>query len=520
MNNKLRSKGDYYYPFCLICVMPVNELRAKVYTHFGIRKFGEPVEGQVHPAIWKEISGGFAPDHPNADSRMSHNLLKVPEEHRSARTDEKKLRQIVEAIPDIQEHLDAHPQDRKAMPGIFKDAVFWHGIVAPFYWRASTGQDPKYHKLIGSAAEGIPLEMNRENAKRAAQTLADRLEAKPTGLVTLMDVGTGPGNTSRFTLQELVKELQARGQPADLSRVRVVLNDVEKSVDSVADKFAGEEFKAYGLKRENVHTMATSFFAASQVLNVPGMPKSIPWPMADEPTEKLIKSLEGRVDVLVSGASFNNLPHSSLAFRTVHALLAKGGKAHVWDWGGYDVSKKTYTQKQLDRVIHTTEGAKVTVRENIKGFWRFWLEHHGYTHAESRDETWWKRFEHYVDSKTNNYVDPLDWFTRYRPELEAHRNGRAFTTFGHANRAYRTPEDVSVSARKAGFRIDSISYPVANREGTREPANPPVTWDKPNPRFVTWQATLAKTGTGSVRRTRYAVGKFFKGFTTFFKRKR
>ncbi len=49
-------------------------------------------------------------------------------------------------------------------------------------------------------------------------------------------------------------------------------------------------------------------------------------------------------------------------------------------------------------------------------------------------------------------MDVKRFFDEHVKEMEEHRvaEGRGFTYFGHANRAYRTPEDVLNAAEKSG----------------------------------------------------------------------
>jgi len=475
-------------------VLRVKGLRELVFKHFGLEFFEEPLDKTTTPEIWAFLNNEkHVQDTPVW--RMNHNRLKLPEEHLSKIIDLKELKRIVLKQSDVETFFERNPREKKKFDEYFNEAVFWHAIKSPYYWRESTSKDSKYHSLIASAAEGVPLEMNRFAARKSAEFIRKRIDSgKP---VTVMDVGVGGGNTIRFLLQEL-RNVGVK----NAGNLKIVLNDVEPSVFEVAKKLASE-FSSLSLTEKNFVCIPTTFYAVSQVLGIKGMPKHHPWKLADENVVKVIKGLKKNVDLLVSGASFNNLPHSKLAFSTVNALLKNKGKAVIWDWGGFDVTQKIFSQKQLDRkikTIHPNESRRVTVRENIKGFWRFWLEHHGYTSAEEKDDKAWRMLEHYIDSSEK--VDVYSWFNEHVEELEALRRGRAFTYFGHANRAYRTPEDVIKVARRTGFKINQVSFPLADRSGTEDGK---IVWSEENPRFVTWFAELTKTRPAVLKKTVYII---------------
>lgn len=495
----------------------VHKLERMVQSHLGVARYESSLGENTHPAVWGVLNHA-TPEvnvaHRLGDNpirRMNHNLAKLSEEHiggeepahptfgigtaldpvADKRLYFSQVRDAVAAIPDVAQHLRSNPGDLRKLDRIVRDAFTLHQIKSPFYWKESTGVDPKYHGLIASAAEGIPLDMNRENARGAAIALNKRMNTAEGA--TLMDVGFGPGNTTRFTLEELVKLQQKTSGNADLRNVKLVLNCVEPSLKANAEKMVSE-FTAHGLKPENVTIVNGSFYAAAQALNVRGLPDKMPWDLADAPTLKALAGLKGKVDVMVSGAAFNNLPLSRVNFATIRKLLRKGGEAHVWDWGGYDTTRRAFRQKDLDRKIPTDTGSKITVRENIKGFWRFWLEHHGYT-ARAKpadapaswkpDEKMWTELETHID--TAPVVDVYKWLNENADRLEAHRGDRTFTYFGNANRAYRTPEDWQ-HARQFGFSV-MTRYPMADKDHSEATGIP---WKAPNPRFVTVKALLVK----------------------------
>ncbi|MGC8851298.1 MAG: hypothetical protein ACP5O3_03680, partial [Candidatus Micrarchaeia archaeon] len=111
--------------------------------------------------------------------------------------------------------------------------------------------------------------------------------------------------------------------------------------------------------------------------------------------------------------------------------------------------------------------------------------HHGYINPAEGDNYWWKKLENYID--TSQVVDVKRFFDEHVKEMEEHRvaEGRGFTYFGHANRAYRTPEDVLNAAEKVGLRARRVFYPLADRLETEDGK---LKWTEPNPRFVTWHA--------------------------------
>lgn len=470
-----------------------------VFNHFGLKSFEEPLDKATMPEIWAFLNNGkHTTDTPVW--RMNHNRLKRPEEHLSESIDLKELKKIVLNQLDVKTYLKENPREEKKFNEYFKEAIFWHAIKSLYYWRDSNSVDPKYHSLIASAAEGIPLEMNRFAARKGAVFLKKRIESGKQ--VMVMDVGVGAGNTIRFLLQEL-----RNAGVKKTTNLKIVLNDVEPSIFDVAKKLASE-FSDLSVTEKNFAFVPTTFYAVSQVLGVKGMPEKQLWKLAKADAASTIKDLKGNVDLLVSGASFNNFPHSNLAFSSANALLKYGGKAMLWDWGGFDITQKSFSQKQLAREIKTinpTELRGVTVRENIKGFWRFWLEHHGYTSAQEKDAAAWRKLEKYIDSAP--LVDVYDWFNQHADELEdEHRCGRAFTYFGHANRAYRTPEDVIKVSRKTGFKINQVSYPLADRGWTEDGK---IIWREVNPRFVTWFADLTKTRPAALKKVVYKAGQFF-----------
>ena len=468
------------------------ELREMVFRVMGAGDFETPLEKAAHPAVWAYLNSGYH-DAETPILHMNHNRLKLPEEHLQKHFSLKKLKEIVLEIPEIQRHLKERPEEKKEFNGVFQDAVFFHQVKSPFYWKKAGGDE--YLKNISAAAEGVPQDMNEHNAETAAETAHQLLLKRKKGFVTILDVGTGTGGT----IIPVLRKLAAR-HPDALSRTRVVLNCVQPNLKEVKEKL-----EDLGVSWKNVVLVPTTFYAFSQAMGVRGMPEEHPWPFADSETLRKIKGMKGKIDVIVSGATLNNLPRSSLAFDTLYALLSKGGRALLWDWGAFDLAKKEYSKKELNRDIKTIGRKRVTVGDNIKGFWRFWLYHHGYIDPKKFDNKAWEKFEHYFNSSPK--IDVYGWFEKNFSELEKLRGNRDFTTMGFANRAYRTPEDVARAASHAGFKVNEISFPLASHG---QSGDAKFNWIKPNPRFVTWHADLQKTSSGGFKHAFYSVAKALK----------
>ena len=471
-------------------VIGVGRLRRLVYGAMGVTDFKTPLEKAAHPAVLKYLNPFHEIDTPL--SRMNHNPLKLPEEHLGKQFGVTGLKWVVLKVPEISAFLRKHPAALSYFNKIFEDAVFFHQVKSPFYWRQAGGTG--YLKTITASAEGIPAEMNANNARLAAEDVIIKTFPPKNKTVTLLDVGTGAGGTILPVLERLKQYHYA--SPEVFGKLKIYLNCLQPNLDEVKEKIA-----AYGVKKENIITVPTTFYAFSQAMGVRGMPKIHPWQFADAEQFHELHKLRGKVDIIISGASMNNLPRSKLAFDTLHALLKPKGKAFLWDWGGFDLAKKAYSQKELDRTVQTTGGTPVSVRDNIKGFWRFWLYHHGYIDPEKGDEKAWNKLEHYIN--TAKQVNVLDWFNNNYLMLEnRHRKNRDFTELGNANRAYRTPEDVANAAKRSGFKITKITYPLAGKTETRDGK---TKWTEPNPRFVTWQAVLEKPNQGLFKRAVYRI---------------
>lgn len=454
-----------------------------VFKSLGVLDFdGQLSHKTVAAGVWRALNNNHPPDpkYKYAETpvtRMNHNLLKLPEEvFESDRRDELEgIKAAVRNAAEVKSFLLNHPDQQGRLDSVIGHALELHRIKSPFYWRESTTADPRYHKSIYTEAQNLPLEMNRYNARQLADFANARLNAGKEGF-TIMDVGTGGGNTIRFALEEI-----RRLNPEHMRKITVVLNDIEDaSINRVAESLT----KDFGVNR--VITVPSTFYAFAQGLGMNGMPRA--WRMADDSTYKDIENLRGKVDAFTSFASFNNLPHSGLVFRTVHELLHKGGRAFIGDWSGYDVTKRSFSQRELDREIRQFRGnSRVTVRDNVKGIWWFWLHHHGYTELKTGQTRWWNRLERYIDRSPN--VNVLDWFNRNHPKMEAERvkRQRKYTFFGYANRAYRTPEMVVDAAKKAGLAVHYAGYPMANATSSGD-----IKFAEFNPRFATWHAVLVK----------------------------
>jgi SAM-dependent methyltransferase len=467
---------------------PVAELRKLVYGAMGVTDFETPTKRATHPLVWRYLNPFHDIDTPL--SRMNHNPLKLPEEHLEKHFSVTGLKRVVRSVPEISAFLRKNLAARRSFDKVFQDAVFFHQVKSPDYWKES--DETRYLTRITQSAEGVPAEMNEHNARLAAEELLVRTFPNKNKTVTVLDLGTGAGGTIIPVLERLKQHHHIA--PEFIEKLKIYLNCLQPHLEDVKARLV-----ELGLREENVVFVPTTFYAFSQAMGVKGMPETHPWPFADAKQLHELQQLRGNVDVIISGASMNNLPRSKLAFDTLHALLKVGGKAFLWDWGGFDLAKKQYSQKELDRVVRTTHGAHVTVRDNIKGFWRFWLNHHGYIDQEQNDERAWNELEKHIDNA--EIVNVLGWFNKNYPALERYRNGRVITKLGHANRAYRTPEDVALAAKRAGFKIREISYPLADKVDKDEKPF----WKKPNPRFVTWQAILEKPKQGVFKRFFYNI---------------
>ncbi|MBI5229172.1 methyltransferase domain-containing protein [Candidatus Micrarchaeota archaeon] len=465
-----------------------GSLEQVVFKTIGVDDFNSPVNHTtIKPHIWTALNNNRA-DEPRYKysvkpiTRMNHNLLKLPVEvfEEGRQQDLEKIFNAIKQSRETREYLAEHPEESERLNSVVMHAIDLLRIKSPFYWRDSTKQDATYHKAIYIEAQNLPLEMNRHNARTLARFAVKRMAAGQKEF-TIMDMGTGGGNTIRFALEE-IRKLNS----VYLARINVVLNDIELSVNEVSEKIKQE----FGVK--NVMVIPTTFYVFPQALELKGMFPA--WKMAAENDYRRIAFLRGKVDAFTSFASFNNIPHSNLAFQTIFELLRPGGRAFLGDWGGYDITQRKFTQRELNRRIRAR--GNITVRDNIKGFWWFWLHHHGFTQIgrdsqgrESRQLKWWRKLEKHID--TAKEVDVLDWFNRNHPRLEAERvkRKRKYTFFGYANRAYRTPEMVRKSAKQAGLRELYLGYPAANRTGTEDCQ---IIFEKHNPRFVTWFGVFEK----------------------------
>lgn len=459
-------------------------LEHAVFKTLGVVDFDSPVNHTtVHPAVWSALNNG----HPDVSSykyagtpitRMNHDLLKLPSEvfEDGRREDLEKIVGAIKQTREVKAYLTQNPGEKERLDEVIAHALDLFRVKSPYYWRDSTTADPTYHKSIYLEAQNLPLEMNRHNARQLAAFAHEKLSGGQKEF-TIMDVGTGGGNTIRFALEE-IRALD----PEHLGKVNVVLNDIETSVSDVGKKLKAD----FGVK--SVTVVPTTFYALPQTLGLKGMFPA--WKMAADGDYEKIARLKGKVDAFTSFASLNNIPHSGLAFQTISALLRKGGRAFVGDWSGYDTTQRKFTQKQLDRKIPVDGG--VTVRKNIKGFWWFWLHHHGYIDLPTRQAKqlkWWDKLENYID--TSPQVDVLDWFNKNHPKMEAERikRRRKFTFFGYANRAYRTPEMVRDAAANAGLVERYLGYPMAGKKQTEDGK---ITFEPHNPRFVTWSGIFEK----------------------------
>ncbi|MFH1780043.1 MAG: hypothetical protein ABH803_02775 [Candidatus Micrarchaeota archaeon] len=457
-----------------------NSLESVVFKVMGTTDFETPLDHTtVHPKVWRVINNnrpeGIHKHGANPPGRMNHNILKLPVDvFEGKRKNELDLiKKTIKKTKEVKEYLEINPEEKKSLNRVINHAIFLHTLKSPYYWRTSLTADPKYHKSIYTEAQNIPAEMNRHNARELAKFAHEKLSAGQKEFI-FMDTGTGLGTTTRFVLEEIQKI-----NPDHLKKITVVLNDIDKkTLTQVGDKLKQD----FGVKLE---LLPSTFYVAIQALKTKGMKEA--WRMADEEVYEKMQKLKGRLDAYTSFASWNNLPHSEIAFKTVKALLKKGGKAFLGDWGGYDITQKEFTQNELDRKINA-EG-NVTVRKNIKGFWWFWLHHHGCIDLNTNQQKWWRKLERHID--TADKVNVLNWFNSNYKKMEAERKkrGRKYTFFGYANRAYRTPEMVRNAAVKAGLKVKYVGYPLANKKTTE---NGSITYEPHNPRFVTWHAILEK----------------------------
>ncbi len=169
-------------------------------------------------------------------------------------------------------------------------------------------------RILG-AYGGKPSEANQMNAVDVFFELRDRIAQN--GHAIIADLGPGSGATIKPILEPLTAE--------ERKKVTVVLVDAMKeAVDEKAMQAAIKSGK-----------VASDIPSAEKVVKDFGVKEIIPLHTAFDDMGKHpdFKALEGKVDVIVSGAAIHHNQSVDATFAAVAKMLKPRGLLSIWDWG-------------------------------------------------------------------------------------------------------------------------------------------------------------------------------------------
>jgi SAM-dependent methyltransferase len=236
--------------------------------------------------------------------RYMSNWVNIPRIARQLMTDH-----LIRSIPEISE-IFSYRDNREMRDEIILDALCTIGSESyTDEWEAQ-----KSHEQLDDVIESstnITALANRLLVEGLRRPIADyfNLSPNPEMQYTLMDIGPGTGNTS-VALFQILREMARRN---------VITREIDHKVSVIL-----YDVSPYGLDRTEQRLKPFERFIAS-IHKIQGN-------MGKIRQCKELGRYQGRVNLILAGASLihNTDPHS--LFSSLYDLLPREGRIHIWDW--------------------------------------------------------------------------------------------------------------------------------------------------------------------------------------------
>ncbi|MBI4738069.1 class I SAM-dependent methyltransferase [Candidatus Woesearchaeota archaeon] len=216
-------------------------------------------------------------------------------------------RGVFEGFPEIQ-NIFLYGDHRKLRDRLVLDALCTIGTESyNDEWKALESYD-QLEGVIESSTN-IPAKANKLLANCLRYQFADFFRRQSPSPYTILDVGPGTGNTSVAVFESL-KQMREKGilPPNYTNRARVILYDLQpRALDHTTQRLKSyDEF-------------------IKEIVRIQGN-------IGELRKSEELRRYEGRVDVIIAGASLIHNTDPYALFGALHDVLSHNGSIYVWDW--------------------------------------------------------------------------------------------------------------------------------------------------------------------------------------------
>ncbi len=409
-----------------------RQLRGAVYKTLGISR-AMPTLTATNKQVLRSLHPTF--DRRDAMYSVAHDFSILPAVSRAQFVDMPKVRAVLMQDPKIKRLIEIHPKLEVIFDRVVEQALTDRGFKRTAELWMKRKAIARGIKTIDARAKGYSERMNLEMGKVGSALVSG--EAAP----VIFDVGTGAGSTIISVVGGMPRSQRANA--------KVVISDVIPTALRAVKK----HLVGMGVKPENVVIFPVGFnHVCSTLRTMPRQPflKKSP----GYGYKKRVLSLTGKIDLVVSGATFNCFPGLKGILRGTKRLLKNGGRVAIWDWAGIETTARGLTKAQLDRRLFVTEGNAPSGRENLLAFSQYWLR--SYIVDDAKLAEAFARLE--KDVATAKGFDFIEWAGRNQGLFE--KDWKKIEGKGRRQRGYRTTGQFAADMRRAGFAVERVFFPL------------------------------------------------------------
>jgi hypothetical protein len=420
-----------------------RQLQREIYRELGLSR-GKPTLTATNQRILRILHPTF--DQKKAMYSIAHDFSILPAGSRPKFVEMKKVNEILMQNPRIKQIVETHPRLGQALPSMVESTLSHRGFKRTTELWMKRNAIKAGIKTIDDRAKGYSERMNLKMGEVGSQLVK--------GLATpvILDIGTGAGSTIISIVNKMPPEQRANAKIVISDVITTGLKDVKKYLASM------------GVKPENVIVLPTGFNHVATMLRTmkrqPFLKKE-----SDYMFKKKLFSLLGKVDLVVSGATFNCFPEAKGILRAAKKLMKKGGSVAIWDWAGIETAAKALTKKQLTQKLFVTEGKAPTGRENFLAFSQYWLR--SYILDERKLAEAFERLER--DLRKSQRFDFINWAKRNQDLFE--KDWKKIEGKGRRQRGYRTTGQLAADMNATGLEVERVFFPLYEANKITQGAN-------------------------------------------------
>jgi len=409
-----------------------RQLWREISRELGVSR-NKPTASATNPNVLRVL-------HPTHDRRTAmyfaaHDFSILPAVSRPEFVDRARVRAALMQNPRISSIVETYPKLGRGLDSMVENALSQRGFKRTTELWEKRRAIAAGIKTIDERAKGYSERMNLEIGK-VGEGLVKGISSP-----LILDIGTGAGSTIISVVQRMPKSQRAAA--------RIVISDVIPTALPAVKKY----LVSMGLRPGNVTIFPVGFNHIASTLRT--MPRQSF--VKKEPGynfRKRLLSLIGKVDLVVSGATFNCFPEEKGILRAAKRLLKKGGHAAIWDWAGVETTARTLSREQLGQRLFVTEGQAPTGKENLLAFSHYWLR--SWILDEARLAEAFSRLERDV-AKSSGF-DFIEWAEKNQDLFE--QDWKKIEGKGRRNRGYRTTGQLAADLRTTGFSVERAFFPL------------------------------------------------------------